>query len=200
MPSAGGFSQTMVNVNAGARSQLSGLVTAGLAVGVALFLAPVLSDLPQATLAAIVVAAIVGLIDIGALHRIGRIDPAELVVATLTALAALATNLLVGVLVGVLLTFYLVLRRLNHPTIVELRRTPGNADLEPARPGDEVVPGLLVLRIEGGLYTMNVRAVQATIIERVDALDPPPRDAGRTHTHLRDALTAYEHLSTQDGQ
>jgi sulfate permease, SulP family len=135
----------------------------------------VLSDLPEATLAAIVVVAVAGLISVAELRRIARIDRVELLVAVLTGLVALVTNLLVGVLAGVLLTFYLVLRTLNHPRIVELRRPPGGSDLEPARSGDEEVPGLLALRIEGGLYTMNVRSVQAQIVARVDAAEPRPR-------------------------
>lgn len=174
-PPAGGFSQTMVNAAAGARTQVSSLVTAGLAVAVAVLLAPVLSDLPQATLAAIVVIAVAGLVDVGQLARIARIDRVELGVALVTGVVALATNLLVGVLAGVIMTFYLVLRRLNHPTIVELRRPPGRTDLAPGRDDDRAIPGLLALRVEGGLYTLNVRAVQEHILQRADATTPPPR-------------------------
>lgn len=173
LPSAGGFSQTQVNADAGAQTQVSELVTAAWAVIIALFLAPVLSDMPTATLGAIVVVAVSGLISIPDLVRLGRIDRLELLVAMLTAVAAVAANLLMGVMVGVALTFYLVLRALNHPVIVELRRSPQTGELVPARPGDDPIPGMLVLRIEGGLYTLNIRRVQAEIYARVAALDPP---------------------------
>ncbi len=172
VPPAGGFSQTQVNTSAGAQTQLSELVTVAWAV--ALLLAPLLGDLPEATLGAVVVVAVLGLLDVEGLARLGRINPIELVVAVVTGVFALATNLLVGVLVGVLLTFYILLRALNHPIVVELQRPPCEADLEPARPGDQPVPGLLVLRIEGGLYTMNVRGVQTEILSRVRAADPKP--------------------------
>ncbi len=172
VPPAGGFSQTQVNTGAGAQTQLSELVTVAWALAVALLLAPLLSDLPEATLGAVVVVAVLGLINVAELARLRRIDPVELVVAVITGVFALATNLLVGVLVGVLLTFYLVLRRLNHPLVVELRQPPGGGELEPARPADVAIPGLLVLRIEGGLYTMNVRGVQAEILARVDVAKP----------------------------
>lgn len=182
-PPAGGFSQTMVNVAAGARTQVSSLVTAGVAVAAALFLAPVLSDLPEATLAAVVVVAVAGLVDLGELRRIARIDRTELVVALTTGAIALVTNLLVGVIAGVFLTFYLVLRRLNHPTLVS----------------DEPLPGLLVVRIEGGLYTMNVRTVQAELIRRATTVRPRPRvlllDLGATldtSVTVMDAFTATE--------
>ncbi len=174
VPAAGGFSQTVVNADAGARTQLSELVTAGLAVGVALFLAPVLSDLPKATLASIVTVAVLGLISFSDLGRVARVSRVELIVALVTAGVALVTNLLFAVVAGVVLTLYLVLRRLNHPVILELQRPPGGAALEPARPGDVPIPGMLVIRIEGGLYTMNIRGVQAEIYRRVDEADPAP--------------------------
>ncbi|MGH8774692.1 MAG: SulP family inorganic anion transporter [Jiangellaceae bacterium] len=174
LPPAGGFSQTQVNAGAGARTQLSELVTAGLAVVVALVLAPVLDDLPEATLGAVVVIAVSGLVSFEEMARLGRVDRRELWIAVVTCLVALAANLLAGVVAGVVLTLYFVLRILNHPVIVELRRPTGSTQLQPARDGDEPVPGMLVLRIEGGLYTMNVRGVQANLMERIETQDPRP--------------------------
>lgn len=174
VPPAGGFSQTQVNTNAGAKTQLSEMVTVVLAVAVALFLAPVLSDLPEATLGAIVVVAVLGLISPKELRRIGAIHPAELWIAGLTAFISLYYDLLVGVLAGVVLTLYFVLRALNHPTLVELRRPPDGGELVPARDGDDPVPGMLVLRVQGGLYTMNVRGIQARIVETATSADPRP--------------------------
>ena len=74
VPAAGGFSQTLVNADAGARTQMSELVKVALAVVVALVLAPVLSDLPQATLGAIVFVAVTGLISFRDLARLARLD------------------------------------------------------------------------------------------------------------------------------
>lgn len=189
-PPAGGFSQTMVNVGAGARTQLSSLVTASVAVAAALFLAPVLSDLPEATLAAVVVVAVTGLLDVGELRRIARIDRAEVWVAGATGVLALVTNLLVGVLAGVLLTYYLVLRRLNHPLLRQ----------------ESPLLGLLVVRIEGALYTMNVRTVQTELVRRATTADPPPRvlllDLGATldtSVTVMDAFAATEQQLARDG-
>ena len=120
---AGGFSQTQVNTNAEARTQVSELVTVVLAVAVTL-LAPVLGDLPEATLGAIVVVAVLGLIKVDEMRWLGVIDPLEFWIAAITAFVALAFNLLIGVLVGVFLTIYFVLRTLNHPVVVELKRAP----------------------------------------------------------------------------
>jgi high affinity sulfate transporter 1 len=205
VPPAGGFSQTQVNTNAGAQTQLSELMTAALAVAVALFLAPVLNDLPEATLGAIVVVSVLGLVSLDQMSLLWTIDRLELVVAVLTALAALFFNLLVGVLVGVILTMYFVLRVLNHPVVVELRRPAGSTELAPARPGDKPITGMLVLRIEGGLYTLNVHGVQTEIYDRFEALEPRPEvvllDVGATvdtSVTVMDVLfETDQHLSRQ---
>lgn len=175
LPPAGGFSQTQVNDQAGARTQLSGLVTSLLALAVALFIAPVLSDLPQATLAAVVIVAVSGLLDPSGFRRLWRIDRAEFVGAVATAVCALAFDLLAGVVVGVAASFYLVLRSLNHPVVIELRRDPVSGELLHARAHDPEMPGLLILRVEGGIYTMNARRVQAELLERVDGVERAPQ-------------------------
>ncbi|REE74171.1 high affinity sulfate transporter 1 [Rhodococcus wratislaviensis] len=171
LPPAGGFSQTAVALRAGARTQLSGLVTAVLAVLVALFLAPVLSDLPQATLGAMVVVATLGLLDFGSFARFWRIDRTEFWVALATALIGLVAGLLPAVAVGVLFTLYLVLRELNRPHVVQLQKD-GHGQW---RAGEEDAPTVpadpLVLRLNVGLYTANVRANTVAIRTRLGVVE-----------------------------
>jgi sulfate permease, SulP family len=175
LPAAGGFSQTAVNEAAGARTQVSEVATVVLAVATALFLGPVLSDLPEATLGALVFVAVIGLIQPSSLVRLGRIDRIELVLALGTAAIGLTAGLLAAVGAGVVATLVLVLHELNHPTLIELRRPPGGGPLRPAQVGDEAVPGLLVLRIGAPLYTANARAMERGVLERIAAEDPRPR-------------------------
>jgi high affinity sulfate transporter 1 len=172
MPPAGGFSQTAVNQRAGSQTQVSGLVTVGLAVAAALFLGAPLDDLPEATLGAMVFVAVLGLIRPSELAFLARFDRLELFVALLTAAVGLTAGLLVAVAVGVAANLLLVLRELNHPDVDELRLASDGslvpaADLAPT-------PGLLVLRIGAPLYTANAREAQRQILERVDAADPRP--------------------------
>ena len=206
VPAAGGFSQTLVNADAGARTQMSELVTVALALVVALVLAPLLSDLPQATLGAIVLVAVTGLISFRDLARLARLDRVEFVVAVITGAIALLTNLLVGVAAGVVLTFYLLLRLLDHPVVVELRRPPSGGDLETTREGDEAIPGLLVLRIEGTLYTVNIHVVQRQILAQVSAQSRPPEvvlvDVGgtvATSVTVMDVFAETDQQLRQDG-
>jgi len=169
MPAAGGFSQTAINQNAGARTQLSEAVTVVLAIGCALFLGGVLSDLPQATLACMVIVAVLGLIDIGAFVEFWQLSRIEFWVAVATAAAGLTLGLLAAVLFGVILTLFLV--------IVELDRV-GVTELQPSRTGDDLLvagadtvaePGLLILRLDGPLYTANVHSVITKVLDAVDA-------------------------------
>ncbi len=173
MPAAGGFSQTAVNQRAGARSQFSQLTTVVLAVMVALFLGPVLDNLPQATLGAMVLVAVAGLIKPHEWVALARTSHLELGVAAVTAGSALLFGMLVGVLVGVLATLYLVLHELNHAELIELRRDPGGF-MAPVTPESAPIPGLLVLRVAAPLYTANARTVQRRLLAAIDAATPPP--------------------------
>lgn len=198
MPPAGGFSQTAVSLRAGARSQVAGLVTATLAILVALFLAPVLDDLPQATLGAMVVVATVSLIKVGDFVLLWRINRVEFAVAAVTTGIGLVAGLLPAVGVGVAFTLLLVLRELDQPRVVPLVRTPqgGWAPVERGTTPDDdatdasavtrevdreaalesgVAPGVLVLHLDAGLYTANTRPTVERILAVARASSPTPR-------------------------
>ena len=174
LPPAGGFSQSAVNLRSGARSQLSGLVTALLAVTVAMFLAPLLDDLPQAVLAAMVMVAILGLLDPRDFARYARIDRAELWVAVVVTGLCLTGGMLLGVGAGVALTLLLVVRQVNRPRIRPLYRRPagGWTTIRPAGE-DGGVAGTLLLHLDGSLYTGNAQVtVDAVVAAGRDAVPP----------------------------
>lgn len=172
MPSAGGFSQTAMNQRAGAVTQLSEVVTALLAVACALFLGGVLSDLPQATLGCMVVVAVVGLVRPSELRRFWRLDRAEFWVAVVTAGAGLVLGLLAAVLIGVVLTLLLVLRELNRVGVTELQPSADGNDIGLPDETTQRAPGLLVLRVNGPLYTANVRTAHRAVLAAVDEAAP----------------------------
>lgn len=148
MPAAGGFSQSAVNQAAGAKTQLSSIVTVALAVFVALFFGPVLSLLPEATLAAMVFVAVVGLIDIPELIRWARISPRDFWIALAVALIGLSAGLLAAVAVGVVLTLILVLREINIPRLRVLDRRRS----------------VVAIHLGQGLYTGNALENERAII------------------------------------
>ena len=150
LPAAGGFSQSAVNKNAGARSQLATLVTVALAVLVGLFLGPILSLLPEATLAALVFVAVFGLIDITALARLWRIRKADFWIAIAVMVVGLTAGLLTAVATGVVVTLVMVLRALNQPRIRV-----------------EVAGETLVVTLLAPLYTANVLGTEQAILAAV---------------------------------
>lgn len=176
LPPAGGFSQTAVNLKAGGLTQLASLVTAGLAVLVAVFLAPVLSELPEATLGSLVIVAVLGLVRPAEFARLYRIDPLEFWIALSTAVVGLTLGLLPAVLTGVALTLLLVLRELNHAHVAQLvREVPGGGWTDRAEDAPTVPSDPLVLRLQSALYTANVRVTLDAVRARIDSLDPGPR-------------------------
>lgn len=159
LPAAGGFSQSAVNRDAGAKTQLATLVTVALAIVVAVFLGPVVSLLPQATLAAMVFLAVAGLIDIPMLVRWARISPIDFWIALLVAVLGLTVGLLAAVAAGVALTLILVLRELNIPKLDIVGERDGRIAIHTVR----------------GLYTANALACERAIIDIAGGRPEPIR-------------------------
>ena len=160
-PVAGGLSQSTVNDKAGAKTPLA-LVFASITIGLCLlFLTSLLANLPNVVLAAIVLVAVKGLINIPELRRVWKLSRMEFWVA----MAAFAGVLLLGILKGVLLaaavSMLLLIHRASRPHVARLGRVPGTSrysDFERS-PDNEDIPGVLVVRVESGLFYFNVEHV-----------------------------------------
>ena len=126
-PVSGGMSQSLVNESAGARTPLSGLIAAVFTLFVVLFASGLLRNLPQPVLAAIVLAAVMGLVKISALQHIWRFSRAEFIVAIAAMLGVLGSGPVNGVLLGAAISIVLLLRQAARPRVVELARVPGTA-------------------------------------------------------------------------
>jgi sulfate permease, SulP family len=162
MPGGGGTSQTAVNRKAGARSPAAALVTAGVTLATLLFLAPIIGPMPQATLAAVVIAFSVGLISVEDLRTIRRFRTREFRWALAACVGVVLLGTLKGILAAVILSMASLLYLANNPTIYVMRRKPGSDFFRPAspeRPEDESFPGLLILRTEGRVYFGNAQNI-----------------------------------------
>ena len=171
VPVAGGMSQSLVNEAGGARSPLSGLIAALIILVVVLTCAGLLQDLPQPVLAAIVLVAVGGLIQVSVLKRLWRFDRREFMVAALVVLSVLASGILRGVMIGVVVSLLLLLKRTSRPRLVELGRVPGShifADRE-RHPENLPEPDVLVLRLEGALIYFNARHVHDRLLDALAA-------------------------------
>ncbi|MFN2185941.1 MAG: SulP family inorganic anion transporter, partial [Anaerolineae bacterium] len=170
-PAGGGTSQTAVNDQAGAHSQLAEAVTAGVVVLTLLFLAPLLSLMPEATLGALVLLAAAGLINVGEFWAIGRIRRHELAWAIITFAGVVVLGTLEGILVAVIISMLDIIFQANHPPVYVLGRKPGTDVFRPLQdhPGDETFPGLLLIRTEWRIYFANaprVREKALALLER----------------------------------
>ena len=156
-PVSGGMSQSLVNESGGARTPLSGLIAAGVILLVVLFLSGLLRNLPQPALAAIVLFAVTGLFKLSALKRLWHFNRGEFLVAMAALLGVLGSGLLRGVLIGVVLSLVLLLRRSSTPHTAELGRVPGTnyfADLQ-RDPTNQREPGVFIFRVDGALLYFN---------------------------------------------
>jgi MFS superfamily sulfate permease-like transporter len=173
----GSLSKTAVNGSAGAKSQLSGIVVAGLTILTLLFLTGLFSDLPEATLAAIVIAAIVELVDIDSIRelyrsyseRLGRIygfaARPDFIAAIAAMLGVLIFDTLPGLFIGIIVSILLVLYRSSRPNIATLGVQPGTdvyVDTD-RHPQAVTTPGVEVLRVESGLFFANADFVRTQV-------------------------------------
>ncbi len=176
-PVSGGMSQSAVNESAGAKTPLS-LVVASCIVGlVAIFLGGLLRNLPEPVLAAIVLVAVAGLVNVGALRRYYRLDKTEFFIALLVLLGVLGFGLLEGVLIGVICSLLILIRRTSHPHISVLGRTPGGESFASVEhhPGSQEIPGVLVVCVHGSLLYFNLEEVRNEIVELADRRGPSLR-------------------------
>jgi high affinity sulfate transporter 1 len=173
-PIAGGLSQSAVNDKAGARTPLA-LVFASLTIGICLvFLTNLLHDLPTVILAAIVLVAVKGLIDIPALRHLWRVSRFEFTIAMVALVGVLVLGILKGVLLAVIVSLVVLLAAAARPHVAFLGRIPGTrrySDSE-RHPENEAIGGVLIFRVEASLLYFNVDHVRKCVRRRVDDTDP----------------------------
>jgi sulfate permease, SulP family len=175
---SGSLSKTAVNASGGAKSQLSGLVTAVLVVVTLLFLTGLFEDLPEATLAAVVIASLIELVDIRSLvnlyrahtrglgHIYGFAARPDFIAAVAATLGVLVFDTLPGLLIGIVISILLLVYRASIPNVAVLAQAPGTDGLfvdAKRHPEAAAVPGIAILRVESPLFFANADAVRDRI-------------------------------------
>jgi SulP family sulfate permease len=172
----GGLSPSATAERVGAKSPVSFLVTALMALLTILFLAGLFADLPEATLGAIVIWAVSGMIDFGRVMQYRRARSLEFWAALGALLGVVLIEILPGVAIGVALSFVLLIHAIDHPHIAVLGRSSDGsrfADLQDD-PGAIPIPGVLIQRFEAELIFANAELFQDDVLARVHAADPRP--------------------------
>jgi len=170
-PVSGSFSRSAVNINAGAVTGMSSVFTGLFVLLTLLFLTPLLYHLPQAVLAAVIIMAVVGLVNFGAVKHAWQASRHDGVAAIVTFVATLAfaPHLDNGILAGAGLAILLYLLRTMSPRVAILGRHP-DGTLRDAKlynlPASEIVTAV---RFDGRLYFANVAFFEDAILEAVAA-------------------------------
>jgi MFS superfamily sulfate permease-like transporter len=169
-PLAAGLSQSAVNEKGGARTPLS-LIFASAVIGlVLLFFTGFFRSLPEAVLAAIVLIAIKGMIDVKELRYLWHASRIDFGAATMALVGVLVMGVLDGVLIAVVASVVMLLSRVARPHVAFLGRIPGTdrfSDLA-RHPENEATPGVLAFRVEASLVYFNTDHVLETVLRRAE--------------------------------
>ncbi|MCA9699511.1 MAG: sulfate permease, partial [Myxococcales bacterium] len=164
-PVTGGFSRTAVNAQAGAKSGVAGIVTAVVIGLTLLFLTSLFFYLPKAVLAAIIMVAVFGLIDVAEVKHLWKVNRADFALLLLTFVATLGLGIEEGILVGVGASLLWFVVRTTRPHTAVLGRLPGTEVYRNLQryPEAQPVPGILALRIDAQFYFGNVTFLKQTL-------------------------------------
>ncbi len=167
-PVTGGFSRSVVNYDAGARTPLAGVITAAGIAATAMLLTPLFHYLPRATLAATIIVAVLALVDLQALKRTWDYSRTDFAAMAVTILAVLLVGVEVGVVTGVLLSVGLFLWQTSRPHVAEVGRVPETEHFRNVLRHEVVTtPELLNIRVDESLYFANARFLEDLIYDKV---------------------------------
>jgi SulP family sulfate permease len=168
-PVSGSFSRSAVNINAGAKTGMSSVITAVFVLLTLLFLTPLLYHLPQAVLAAVIIMAVIGLINFGAIKHAWQANKHDGIASVVTFIATLAAapHLDKGIMVGAGLAIILYLYRTMSPRVAILGRYH-DGTLRDVKVNNLPESKLIVaVRFDGRLYFANVSYFEDAILEAV---------------------------------
>ena len=177
MPVSTSLSASSLNESAGARTPMASLITGALVLLTLLLLAPLFSDLPKAVLGAVIIDAVVfGMIDLPELRRLRRVARFDFWIAVAAIVGVLSSGVLAGVVIGVALSLVWLVRVATQPAMPLLGRERGTRlfrELD-EYPGDETLPGVVVLRLDGGLFFATSQALEDRVRELAEDDGSPP--------------------------
>ncbi len=169
-PVTGGLARSVVNFEAGARTPMAGVMTAGGIALTALLLTPAIYYLPQAVLAATIILAVLSLVDFDALKRNWRYSKLDFSTQVLTILVTLIWGIEAGILSGVALSLALLLYRSSRPHMAIVGQVPGTEHYRNIKRHEVLTCAeILSIRVDGSLYFANSRFLEDHIASEVAA-------------------------------
>lgn len=178
MLAAGSMSASAVKEGAGARSQMTNLVTWVVTIITVLFLTPLFATLPEAVLAALIIHAVWHIIASRKLQKLRLASRVEFWFGVLALAGVLFIDVLQGMIIGVVASLVFVIYKTSRPHISSLGRVPGvpgaYSDLG-RHPENTPVPGVLIVRVDAQLYYANALTVRDNVKAMIAELAAPPR-------------------------
>ncbi|MFW5924724.1 MAG: SulP family inorganic anion transporter [Myxococcota bacterium] len=176
-PVTGGFSRTAVNAQAGARTGMAGILTAVVIALTLVFLTPLFYYLPKAVLAAIIMTAVFGLVDVREVKHLWHVKRTDLAMLIVTFVSTLTLGIEEGILVGVGTSLAVLVWRTTRPHVAVLGRLPGTEAWRNVKNFSEAepVPGVLALRLDAQFYFGNVNFLKETLAQLEAKADRPLR-------------------------
>lgn len=167
-PVTGGFARSVVNFDAGAQTPAAGIFTAAGIALASLLLTPALYFLPQATLAATIVVAVLSLVDLDGLRRTWAYSRTDFSAMAATLLATLVLGVEEGLIAGVAVSLLLYLYRSSRPHIAVVGLVPGTQHFRNVLRHQVLTsPRLLSLRVDESLWFANARALEDAVSREV---------------------------------
>ena len=163
MPVSTSLSASSLNDHTGARTGLASLTSGVVVLLTLLVLAPLFSVLPKPVLAALIIEAVVmGMMDLPEMRRLARVKRFDFWIAIAAIIATLLVGVLAGVLIGIALSVIWLISVATRPRMPLLGREPGTQAFRELdeHPGGEVFPGVVVLRLDGGLFFATSDALE----------------------------------------
>ncbi|MFT5530780.1 MAG: SulP family sulfate permease [Candidatus Poriferisodalaceae bacterium] len=176
-PVTGGFSRTAVNDTAGARTPLASLITAGIVLAAIAFLTPLFASLPNAALGAIIIMAVVGLVDVAEMRHIAAIKRSDLIGLGVAFFATLILGIELGILVAVVASMLVVFARMSMPHSAVLGHVDGTTSYRNVErfPEAHTINGIQILRIDAALSFVNAVNVKRLLLTKADSITEEPR-------------------------
>ncbi|MGA9160940.1 MAG: sulfate permease [Actinomycetota bacterium] len=168
MPVSTSLSASSLNDHTGARSGLASLTSGVIVLLVLLVLAPLFSDLPTPVLAALIIEAVVsGMMDVPEMRRLARVQRFDFWIAIAAIVGTLVFGVLAGVIIGTVLSLVWLISVATRPRMPLLGREPSTGVFRELdeHPDDERFPGIVVVRLDGGLFFATSDALEDRIRE-----------------------------------
>ena len=193
-PVSGSFSRTAVNAASGARTQLAGVISAGVVALTLVVLTPLFRPLPHAVLASVVIMAVAGLVDVREARRLWTVKRSDFWLLALAFTGTLGFGVELGLGISVVASLAVVLRQTTRPHIAVLGRIPGTTQFRNVErsPAAVTTDGVLVVRVDAPLYFANLDYLREKLTNLEEEQD------GRMRVLVLDATSVTELDSSAD--